>query len=506
MTPTPSRNKPPLPKYPPRLSLKRNLIAYDAWIKRTAAIGRFRSTELKAVDAALKAYEDTPNAENLKTLVDKLDAWKAKEGAGDAWKRSIRNRDAQIVEQLTSLIWGGDSDRFNVPYFMIPEVVHSRLGVLYLLSKLEVETEYFGVLLEGGLGVVNGALGFAGADVSQGGLGMQSATNAGMFLNTAMVPGSVLLNGSVKAAGEAKIPSTSAMQDLKTRVTSWIADFTRKVLAIIREKFGEIDVTAAAVKNLLNVLVQVFCASAAPFVQAAQDIAKGLVNTLDAAAVRLRSWYLGRNVSLVAGHPGTVVDSIHRAMNLSAFQGLYTALKGGAAMALTATAAWATLLLNLLTAIGETIFKVLWRRAETSRMKTCFETAAEHWTHRNDPAALQNRPFAFAEWYRKYALWTPAIAILTLNSGICGDKMTYISLYDTDQLQENVALDQMQSRFDQGVRFLDDLKPWGGEYLRGCAYEFSSSDELVAKLITFSQSHGDQRNQVWAKIRKVVNA
>jgi hypothetical protein len=505
-TPSPKGGPPPLPKYPPRLSAKRNLIPYDTWIKRTAVLGRFRSTELKALDQALKAYEDAPSEQALKLLIDRLDAWKATQGQGDAWKKSSRNRDGQQVEKLTSMIWGGDSDRFNVPYFMIPEVVHSRLGVIYLLSRLGVETDYFGVILEGGLGVVNGALGYAGASVSQGGLGMDSATIASAGLTTAMIPGSVLLNGTVAAAGQATIPTTPAMQHLGSRVKAWLADFAQKVLTTLKEKFGEIDFTLAALKNLLNVCMQVFLANAAPFVSAGMDIAKGLVNSLDAAAVRLRSWYLGRNVTLTAGHPNTVVDSIHRAMTLSLFEGLYQQLKGAASAALTATAAWATLLMNLLVAIGETIIKVVWRKVETTKMRTCFEEAKGFWDKRDSADALQKHPFAFGEWYRKHALCLPALAILTLNSGICGDKMTYLSLFDSDQLQAEIDIAKIQPRFDQGVRYLDDLKPWGAEYLSKCAYEFSSSDELVGKLITFSQSHAGQRDQVWAKIRKVVNA
>ncbi len=125
---------------------------------------------------------------------------------------------------------------------------------------------------------------------------------------------------------------------------------------------------------------------------------------------------------------------------------------------------------------------------------------AAFWRGRNAGDALHKRPFEFTHWYRKSALNSPALAILTLNSGICGDKMVYLSMF-TDEGRQISTTD-----FQQGARFLDNLKPWGAEYLGNSGYSFRSSSEMVGKLLTFAGGHADQRNKVWSTVRKIANA
>ena len=158
------------------------------------------------------------------------------------------------------------------------------------------------------------------------------------------------------------------------------------------------------------------------------------------------------------------------------------------------------MIIKVVVSLSEMLIKMIWRMFEISHMDKVFRQAAAFWRGRDSGDALHKRPFEFTHWYRKAALNSPALAILTLNSGICGDKMVYISMF-TDEGRPIST-----TEFQQGARFLDNLKPWGAEYLGNSGYSFRSSSEMVGKLLTFAQGHADQRNKVWSTVRKIANA
>ncbi len=481
-----------------------DLLPHKEWLKRTSVLGKIRSRERKEVDRALERCETFGGGDAKWRLEQALDAWKKSKGPGDEWKRSDRNRRDQAVEQLSALLDGkGDTDKAfgAVPDFMHPDLVNARLGVLYLFGNMQVDSNLFNVVLEGGLAAAGSVLGYAGASKASGGMGSAAASAAGTNLKTAMIPGSVILNAAEGAAYEARV--TPQTRTLAQRVKEWFTQFARKVWSTLKEKFADPALSFAAVKNLVNVCMSVFLEAAAPFVSGGLDIAKGLINTIDAAFVRFRTWLQGRKVELAKGHPTIVVDSIKRAMTMSLFEGLYQMLKGAGDIALSTATAGASIIVNVIVALGEMIIKVIWviwRMVEISHMDKVFTQAAAHWRNRGAVDALHRTPFAFNAWFRGAALRNPALSILTLNSGICGDKMVYLSMFTDSGRQISTG------EFKQGVRFIDNLKPWGAEYLGNCGYSFRSTSEMVGKLITFAGGHADQRNKVWGMVRKFANA
>jgi len=318
-----------------------------------------------------------------------------------------------------------------------------------------------------------------------------------------MIPANELLNAG---QNEYRLPPKfgphqSKFQELKEKVVLWIRSFVHNLLTSLKEKFMSVELPAALLKSAINCACSaVLSAATAGLVSGGIDTAKGLVNTFDAAFTKFRTWRLSHDVEMVSGHPATVVDSICRAMTLSLFQGLWQLLKGAGGMALTAGTAAAGLIVSVVVAVCEMLAKVIWRLVEISHMKKFFASAAEHWRDRDAPGALHRRPFAFASWYRQFALNCPAIAVLTLNSGICGDKMTYLSLY-----KDNGAI-VTTAEFQAGCAYIDSLKPWGADYLKSCGYSFNSSDSFVGSMLTFAGGHKEQRNKVWEKVKTIANA
>jgi hypothetical protein len=496
-----------------------DLIASKKWIDRTAVFGRPRSTFLVALDKSIAQYERLGTKAAKDAVAKNLEALKKSKGTGDEWKRNERNRKDQAIEHLTALLNGGDTDKAKgeVREELQPALIHARLGVLYLFSKTQVDTDVFNVILEGGLAVMDGALSYAAGGVADGGwgfgsggLGNEAAGIAQSTVTSVMIPGKIALAEGKGAMFSAQIPADTPparrqtlklqLEDLGRKVLLWLEDFARKVLGSLKEKFGNPDVSIAAVKNLLIVSVKAIMANAGFYLSAGIDMAKGVLNTIDASYSRFMAWQRGKNVDVLSGHPGVIVDSIKQAMNLSICEGLYTTLKG-AANAATVSATWgAGMVVSIVIAVTEAVVKVIWRLVEIAHMKRFCREAGEHWKSKSETSGLHHQPFAFASWYKSYALHSPALAVLTLNTGICGDKMHFLKMFKDD----GVAVSQ--SDFDRGCVFVDSLKAWGSDYLGKCGYDFSSDDKVVGPLLKFAKSHGDQGNAVWKTVLRIANA
>ena len=512
------------------------VIDYDKWMKDTARFGLTRSPELKALDNAFLSYEKLGTAAAKKALETAFNTWKTKAGPGDAWKKSSRNSN-RSAEKLAALLSGaGDEDsafsQGRAPDFMHEELINARLGVLYLFSRLSVTEGIFKLLLGGGLSLATQGMKVGGVDkdvqsifskASKGGVVVGAVGNKlenaltpqqkpkNMYRDAAASPSveagptatlvtSVELQRNAEAAEKAA--NTPTMQKIKEKVRVWFDMLVDKVMDIIRKKFGTVAGLAGTIKTIVRGCVAAFAAKAAPFVGAGLDLAAGVGKTLDAAVTRFRTWKEGKDVEVGDGHPTVVVESITRAMTLSLFQGLYQTLKGGGALAMDIVGFGAGGLVNLIVSAGELLIKFIWRLAETVRFNDFCGEARSHWENHLTADALHRRPFAFSEWYRGYALNIPLIAVLTLNTGICGDKMRYLTMFSGGGSRPLSS-----EAFQAGVRFLDNLKPWGAKYISDAGFNIrSAGDILVDRLVNqFATSH-EREKTVFDQVIAVVTA
>jgi hypothetical protein len=77
----------------------------------------------------------------------------------------------------------------------------------------------------------------------------------------------------------------------------------------------------------------------------------------------------------------------------------------------------------------------------------------------------------------------PALSVLALNSGVCGDKMHFLKMFKDD----NAVI--TQAAFNAGVGYVDELNVWGSKFLGDAGYSFSSEDPVVTGLLKLAQSH-----------------
>ena len=96
----------------------------------------------------------------------------------------------------------------------------------------------------------------------------------------------------------------------------------------------------------------------------------------------------------------------------------------------------------------------------------------------------------------------PVLPVLALNTGITGNKMLFLQMYQSDGQVTS------QTQFDRGVSYLDGLKDWGSSYLKGCGFSFSSDDKVVSGLMTMAEKQAaplTTKGKVWNGVRTFLN-
>lgn len=504
------------------------VVTYEDWMKQTSKILLRRSAELKKVDLALQTYERTPSYPALLELNQSFKAWKLAHGNGTEWRDSARNTN-QYATLLDNQLKGiGDTDvALGAQAFMEPALINSRLGVLYLYSRLDCN-DMFKVILEGALDLTTASLEFAEVD-DKIGSGIDAAKDkAGSVAS--FVEGKVRAKIQQQEGKEKPVSSTQLLdtnlppppgklRQIWDKIREKLYEVAQKLLALVRdqwEKFKEklrwakadpggtaLEIAPTVLRKLCDFLATHVLASAAPFIGAGLDLAKGILNTIDAGMTKFKEWSAAKQVELVIGHPATVAEAIRRAMWVNVGKGVYDMLKGGLDLGMQFASQGASSIVSLVMAAVEALAKTIWKLVEIVKMRSVFGQGRELWEARLNPDSLHLRPIAFNAWFKSHALMLPALPVLVLNTGICGDKMHFMKMFKDDDAVIT------QGAFDDGCRYIDSLKVWGSDYLKDAGFGFTSSDPVVKGLLKMARKHEDESSpleQVWKATLGFVNA
>ena len=496
-----------------------DIVSYEKWMRRTSSRLQTRSAVLKRLDEQILQYERNRTTYRLHELVNAFELWKASVGPGDAWKGNTRN-DSDYFTLLDRQLHGqGDTDAATGAMdFMTPALINSRLGVLYLFGNMEIEDDTFQVLLEGAFEVTNAGLGLApdsnlaaarASEVLDNSIVKKSASVALEQVQKKIKKhkGPTLVDANQLNDSPVSLPALgSAARRLYDSIRTKVEEAAKKLWEMIRTKVADIrddpgrfalDTMPGLLRKLVNTLCDKLLVTVAPFIGAGLDIAKGIANTVDSSITKYREWVASRDVQVLAGHPGTIIEAIRRAMKLSIGSGVYDLVKGGASLGMQFASQGASTIVDVVVSIVETLAKTIWKIVEIRRIKRFCELAKKHWQARMERDALHTRPVAFNSWYKGYAVSIPALSVLTLNSGICGDKMHFLAMFKDDETVVNEA------QFASGCRYVDSLKVWGADYLSDSGFTFKSKDPMIQGLLKLAVSHTEE--QTWdLKVRKAV--
>jgi hypothetical protein len=483
------------------------LIPLKEWLDRTALIGRTRSVTLKELDAAIGDYEKSPSDSAKTSVVAAFLKWKSENGGESGWRSSSRNQSKPVgaFTRLQALLAGDDDAAFGIAApGQQAHHRHARLGVLYLFSQMSVSTNVFGMLLDTASGVASGAFNFnlsastmldSKVD-SLSGIGKLGAQGGQKMLGAIEKRAETALgNAASGVAFGTEDPKSKAIvwtkTDPKTEQTLWecLKDFAQSVIDALIEKFGSLQTYASVITQAIKYIVTQISAQAGAFFNDAVTTLGGVDKMVKGFGSRLVSAYRMSSVKLIEGYPAAVVDAIHRSMTLSGLEGLVQTARGAGGIALNVVTAGAAQLASIIMTALDKLARIIWRCAEISEMKKVFATSRDEYkagalyekalAEGRQAAAppLHARPSDFAQWFRKHATSVPALASLTLTTGICGDKMTYLAMFNDD----GAAI--KKESFIEQAGSIDALKPWGSDYLARSGYEFHTSDAFVAALL-----------------------
>lgn len=488
------------------------LIPYDEWMKGTARRFKPRSELLKSLDTALQNYtmacggwaaKSAAASRQHRDVEVAFNAWKASKGVGDAWKHAPRDGNKLFTLLDNQLKGTGDSDdALGVKDFLQPEMVHARLGALYLFSHLECDDSMFSVALEGSLDLAKASLEYEDIDYNKTAAGVAAAVaDQGVRRIESSIlarEGKSAKTTSTQLLQAVQPPMSERLRQIWETIRNKVLEFSTKIVDAVKQKLDEIrekasefarnpsdaimDNLGTILRKLVDALSSRFLAEAAPFIGAGLELVGGIISTLDAGVTKFKEWLNGRAVLLATGHITVIVESIKRAMTLSIGSGLFATLKGGISLGGQLMTAGAAAIVSLVSSIIEAVVKTIWKMIEISRIRAFFNEARGHWESRRRADALHKRPIAFNQWFKGYSLSLPILSVIALNSGITGSRMTFLQMYKSDSSIIS------QSQYDKGCRYLDSLKNWGSGYLADTGLSISSPDPVVKGLLELAKN------------------
>jgi hypothetical protein len=192
----------------------------------------------------------------------------------------------------------------------------------------------------------------------------------------------------------------------------------------------------------------------------------------------IKQAYFGWNVTLLGGHPSIISKALARHSAAEVAGGLGSATYSSAKIAGTVTTTGMSDLVVLIIDIFLAVFAFVDRLVQRFFLKKFFNKCRAEWALRHQGSWLATDHDKFSKWFRKNVVLTPALAPITLLSGICAHPLKFLQLLGSSG---DVA---SQSSFDAGVKYIDELKVIGSRFLRSYldAFNFtlSSSDNFVA--------------------------
>lgn len=407
-----------------------------------------------------------------------------------------------------------DTDEANgVPAFMTEEMVHARLGIVYLFANVACDEDRFTFSTDGVLDLL-------GSKPVKPVVppGKNDPTRLAETLDRAIRANEAARD--IDATRLSSRPDATAVtaeegalrDELATelaRMATLIAGATQAQLAGGTGAAVPLAAAAAGIwasrpglmKQVTRTIAEAAAAQAQPFLLSGLTTAAGVIDALETGCQRYLVHARGKQVNVLPGTPTTTIDGIKRAMDFTLAGNVYAALKGGTQLVVEGVTAGAS------SAIGRIVFSAIDALASFVRrahdfyyMRQFFHEAKAHWADRNRPDALHRRPYEFNLWYRNVAMRVPVIPVLTLNSGLCGDKAHLLRMFSLEG--ELIT----QAKFDAGVAYIDQLKTWGAGYLRDVGYVFESGDAVIAELVKSAAVPANEklRTRLWTALKKLV--
>lgn len=242
------------------------------------------------------------------------------------------------------------------------------------------------------------------------------------------------------------------------------------------------------------ILCQVLEASV-PFLGDALKLGSALVKTIDQSITATQLWIERTRFSFNTGHPEMMAKAVEQQLHMGMGEGLLDALKSAGALTASVFVPGTGAIVNGLVNGIKWITVAIKRLVEQSRIDTFLGEMAHIWkkestlVKRNAEGQMQpdmdksstsliHQPEAFNELFKRGCNASALIPMLALNSGICGNMMTYLKMAN-DSSTGLIG----QAAFDAGDRYFTRIKCLARDYMRSADFMFRGDTPHVQRLI-----------------------
>ena len=276
--------------------------------------------------------------------------------------------------------------------------------------------------------------------------------------------------------------------DLMSKLIDVLASLVSSFVDWLKDKLLQdsefpFTVGAGLIKGLVMYTVKKCAAAAVPFVSAGLDLLTGLAQSFKAIKMKVGGWLERRKIRITDGHPALLASRIERCMTMDIASGLWTMVKGAVQMTLAATVPGAQSLASAIATAVEWVIKFVMRLIEQSGIKsfllearkvfieerklTTEELGSRHRTVHTSGGLIHDID-KFKKFYQSGCSASPLIAMLTLNTGICGSQWQLQNMFSD--------IGEIGAReFQSGTQYFTRLKRYGKKYLGDSGFEFNAN-------------------------------
>ena len=515
----------------------------SVWLRNTSIRFSVRGAKLRAIDSAIQRHEMASRVHMQKTkcwgvapepqnsfktnedIAMALTAWKKAQGSGEEWKVHPRNKTGEITKLNVNM----GRERILPEKGYEAALIHARLGIIYLFSRLNVNGSIARMLILPAISIAsdifspvspNGNNMFANVANNSTGIVSTDVMHGIRFVGEPLIEAGSAIEGGIIHANATNVQSTKLFRQM----VDWLTNFARKLAQNLKELFYrqemrdgphviQISMLLTTVKAAITMGAITLCQSIAGFATDGTRLIRHLTRIADVAVDGIRSWWRSRSVSILNGHPTIICDTLKAHMAGEFKKGIYNVLKASAGIAiqvvLPGLGSVIRALSNIIISVLETIYNMMKHSIVVKNIRGIINQCQYLWkaykkneelSRSKKEALFHEDSKRFATWYREIARTAPELIALTLNSGICGDKMHFLHVFDYEQ---GTAI--RQNKFDQGVKYLDSLKDYSANLLRTSDYRFTSDHADVAGYITIAKKFdSNQENKVWKFVKKAA--
>jgi hypothetical protein len=518
---------------------KLGIVEPKEWRSRTSLLlSRTRSPTLLRVDEAYANYYGLRSEPNQLALHQALNNYLIEKGRN--WEKVDRNTRSG---GLMAYVHNATRPAPLAKHVLAKRIPESRHGLLYLWQNAQINTQWAKIVLEGALSMGGATTGLLQASnynpgESLQGLGVIANNTPGNTAATMLgsgVPAAGKLALTPKGTGKANDPNPEQrapvikLMDLPDdptvieRAKRFFGDKFDMIYRIVSTKIKEmlqelamkfarggfIGSLGGLVAKLVTFVIGKILVHAAPFVGNAVEITQGICQAVIAAKDRITAHQRRGMFVIAAGHPSLIGHAIETQMNWAIGKGVYNAAKGGVKLAGNLFSLGASALIDVIAACLEFVWKFLTRFFEGGWMKEWIGIVKSYTRNRNDWKADPKdgvwRPrivyddAAFKSLFELGCEASVCVPMLTLNSGISGDLMMFMKMFDdtggilgqgTGQSSDGTRPSAgAQQQFDAASAYWTQLKEFGRNYLESTGFRFTSSDPVASGLMWHAIKH-----------------